>query len=675
MIMGTLAFRFLTLALAGVLPLTLSTAIEDVFFGAWRAAQWAFLGPALVLAGVLWLRGRAAVRLDNRTVAWSLFAAWVLAGAGRSVNPWDGLRRALELAGAVAAYGLGRAQAGRFRLVRTAAVGAAWICSLYALLQGVGIDPLPWSTRFGQRGFGTLGNPDYYAGHLLLVIPLLFAGRLPSLPVLAGVGGPLVVGFLLSQVRGAWLAAVAAAGWAVVWTWRAGGLQSDERKFLGRAVAGAAGLLVVALVFVPGLRERLFSIGSVGGYDATGRRYLWTVAAREFAERPLVGHGTGAFKFEFPRHQHVGQQLHLDQFRPYNYSEHAHSELLQLGAELGLIGIVLFLAGMGLWLRRWAGAVSAAAAQGDREHWRDQMALGVGLAGSFAYSWVNFPLQIVPTATLWFLLVGMGDGMRTGSADAGRSLPRALTMAAGVLLLVLGAVGSFVTASDLVGNAYLKHIRGQLEADSTPNARAFAEVARRAAPHDYRVWRWISRIAIKLGDQAMLEQSLAARAKLHPHLADALSDRADFFRHGGQVTTGPESARLRDEALARYQALLAVAPNFVSAWGEIGTIRFERGEYQLAVDAFQRAIYFQDANAVWHHNLASAFGIMKRYREALAADQAAVQRDPRFTEAYIGVALSAMKLHYRVLARQYAEQAYRLNPSDSRALTLLRQVQ
>lgn len=657
-------FRLLTLALAGVLPLTLSTSIEDVFFGAWRAAQWAFLGPALIVAGALLVRGRAGLRLDAPTVAWGLFAAWVLVGAVRSVNPWDGLERALELGGAVAAYWLGRAHVGQFGKVRTAVIGAAWICSVYALLQAAGIDPLPWSTRFDRRGFGTLGNPDYYAGHLLLVMPLLVAGRLPSPMVIGLVGGPLVAGFLLSQVRGAWLAGGAALAWAAGWTFLAGGVKPEERRLLRWGAVGTGILTALALAVSPGMWGRLLSIIAFGGYDATGRRYLWTVAARVFAERPLVGHGTGAFKFAFPRHQIVGQELHLSQFRPYNYGEHAHSELLQFGAELGLIGIVLFLAGMGLWLVGWAWSVRRDAAEQDRDRWRAQAAIGTALAGSFAYSWVNFPLQIVPTATLWWLLTGLSDGLRRVDASP-RTAPRAASAVIGAVVVALGLAGSFVTASDLVGNAYLKNIRGRLEMDQTPVARAFSEAARRAAPHDYRVWRWISRIAIKLGDEPMLNDSLAARARLHPYLADALMDRADFSRHGGR----------RDEALARYQDVLTVAPNFVQAWEQIGTIRFERGEFQLAVDAFKRGIYYQDSNATLHHNLAAAYGTLKRYREALEADQAAVARDPNFYEAYIGAGLSALKLHDKALARRLAEQAYRLNPNDGRALTILRQSQ
>jgi len=172
--------RLLTLALLLAVPLTLCTRIEDVFFGAWRAAQWAYLAPMLILVGGRWISGAADPRLSNATAPWALLAVWTLAGALWSVNPADGLRRALELSGAIAAVWLGIAVSARPGRWLAGAVAAAALCSVYGVLQFFGIDPLPWSTTFGARAFGTLGNPDYYAGHLLLIFPCSRCYPLPS---------------------------------------------------------------------------------------------------------------------------------------------------------------------------------------------------------------------------------------------------------------------------------------------------------------------------------------------------------------------------------------------------------------------------------------------------------------------------------------------------------------
>ena len=366
----------------------------------------------------------------------------------------------------------------------------------------------------------------------------------------------------------------------------------------------------------------------------------------------------------------------LPQFKPYNYSEHAHSEVFQFAAELGGIGVVLFCWGLLAWLVPWIRGLAALHAAGRRDEWWTQWAIGTGLAGAFIYGWVNFPLQIVPTALLFWTLMGVSlgrlrphgvspSGETPTTGPALEKLMRAVSPVAGAGLIVFGLASSWIAGCDLVGGGYLRHVRGQLEADRPPIAYEIALRARRMLPHDYRVFRWMARIAIRKNDAALADEMLAVRQRLHPWLADALVDRADFDRHNG----------LNDAALVRYTNLLKVAPNFVSAWGEVGAIRFEKHDLAGAAEAYRQACFYQDSSPVWHHNLAATLGMMKNYAGALVEDEAAVARDPVFTDAWIGVALSAMRLNRLDRAREAAARAYELSPQDPRAVRLYSQLQ
>ncbi len=232
-------------------------------------------------------------------------------------------------------------------------------------------------------------------------------------------------------------------------------------------------------------------------------------------------------------------------------------------------------------------------------------------------------------------------------------------------MVLLGVSSAVVCASELVGSTYLRGLHGRLTIGDNVIAREYGVRAAKMLPHDVRVFRWLSRLGVIEGDVELVEESVRTRLKIHPHLLDALADRATVHRRLGN----------RDRAELRYRELLARAPNFVSAWGDLGAIYFEKEEYELAVEAFSHAVEIQDSNAMWHHNLASAYGILKRYREALAADERAIERDPGFTDAYVGVALSARALGEMDRARAAARQAYTLAPDDPRALRLLQKLQ
>jgi len=668
--MDRLALRLASLALLFAVPLMLSTHIEDVFFGAWRTAEWAFLAPVLFWAGSRWILGRGVTRLTAATWPWAALAGWALLGSTWSVNPADGWRRALELTGSIAAVWLGMSLSSQPRRLLTGAVAAAVICSAYGILQFFGIDPLPWSTKFGERAFGTLGNPDYYAGHLLLIFPLL--SLLPSPALFLPASAILVAGFLFSQVRGAWLVAGGLVAWTALWIlpMRAA-LTPARRVLLGRFAAAAGILLAVVAVASPDFRERFASVVSVGGYDATGRRFLWTVAAEIWRERPVQGFGTGSFKYEFPRKQIVGLTFPQAQFHSYNYSEHAHFELLQLGAELGLIGVTLFLAGLFVWLIRWIRGLRACAAAGATEEWWLQLMLGTTLAGGLGYSVVNFPFQIVPTALLWWTVLGISLGRLehfardVAAAGSGFAVPRALAAGAGLVVVALGVAGAVTTGADLVGGGYLHEVHGNIELKNYRAAKGWFELGMRITPYDYRLPKWVARIAAVEGDTVLAERMLAIRQRVHPRLADALDDRAQAYRQAGQ----------RDAALGYFLDLVRIAPNYVSAWSSyLGPIYFERKEYDKAAEAFRQGVKYQDNNAPAWHNLASALGTMKRYQEALEADEAAIQRDPAFPEAYIGAALSAKMLGQRDRAVAIAQRGAIVAPADPRFARLIQQI-
>ncbi len=651
------------IAAVAVTPLVLSPRIEDVFFLPWRMAAMAFIGVAAMAASVDWLRRKATPAVAAAELPWIAFALWALASALWSVNRIDCLRRGAELAFTVAALWLGVAVAREQRRVWTACFAAIAVTSLYGLAQVIGLDFMPWSATFGGRAFGTLANPDYYAGHLMLVIPVAAArliGRGHS-PTLLAAFGLFVAGFLFSQVRGAWLAG-GATTLAAAWYGRHLVASAEPRK---RLIRGALAVGVIALAMFgasPQMRDRAASIFRMGGYDGAGRRYLWRVAANIWRERMLFGFGTGSYRYQFPRFQHIGEQMGDPQFRSYNYSEHAHNELLQFGAELGGVGVALFIWGLVAWGLQWRRDYLKCASEGRTDEAWTQLGLGTGIVGCLAYSWVNFPFQVVPTALLWWLMLGMS--LELGRESGRMQLPRAVVLA-GVLLIPVAFAGALFTGSDMVGSGYLRELHGMTITGNYPGAAAAGARAERLLGHDFRVFRWMSRLGIVTGSPDLVETGVRRRLVLHPNMLEPLSDRVELAR---KLKNSAEAERLARE-------LVAQAPNYAIGWAIMGEICFERREFARAVEAFTKAVYLQEDNAAWHHNLASALGSMKRYREAMKADEEAIRRDPRFVDAYIGIALSARAIGDRRKALEIIARAREIAPEDGRLYTLQRQVE
>ncbi len=165
-------------------------------------------------------------------------------------------------------------------------------------------------------------------------------------------------------------------------------------------------LLLAVLVFVAftsatGLTARLLA---TGGEDARFTVYPAIVAA--IAERPLLGHGLGAFE---------------DAFRPYVPAEvsalewtFAHNTYLELAFGLGLVGAGAFLASLGLIvLRIHRGART-------RRNDRVYACLGLGCAAAAGFHAVfDFSLQMPSVAALFAVILGLAYAQSFSSAEIG----------------------------------------------------------------------------------------------------------------------------------------------------------------------------------------------------------------------------------------------------------------
>jgi len=652
-------------ALVAAVPLFLSAHVEDVFFMPWRAGLWTYMGALGAWIGLRWLRALDFPAISISGLPWALLAVWALLSPTWSVNFADSMRRALELSSTIFAVWIGVACVRSYTKAWTAVTISIAATSLYGVVQSMGIDPMPWTSAFGGRAFGTLGNPDYYAGHLILVMPLA-ASWLVGRPVFSRSLGfafiLFITGFLLSQVRGAWLAAIALAPVAAWYGWKM--MMTPLEKQRVKWSAGAIGLIFAAMLAVDGdMRARTASILQMGGYDGTGRRYLWRVASNIWEDGFIKGFGANGYRYQFPRFQHIGESMNSPEFRSYSYSEHAHNEILQFGAELGVIGVGLFLWGLVAWWMRWRTGLKTAIAQGRRQDAWTLLGTGLGIIGCFIYSWVNFPFQIVPTSLLWWFMIGVS--LEYPGSEKKYSLTGYPGRIAGAAALILGLVVPYVGAVDLVGNGYLKELHGRVSIGDNRGAVWAGPRAERLMGYDYRVFRWMTRLGIVLGDEEMAEKGVQARLKLHPFLAEPYSDRMEMMRKLGRTS----------EAEKRALELVKIAPNYGNGWGILGEIYFEKRDYPRAAEAFGKAAWCQDSNPTWHHNQAAAYGVMKKFREAMAADQRAIDVAPGFIDAYLTMALSAKAMGDHKKALSVVEKAREISPEDPRIYTLLKQLQ
>jgi putative inorganic carbon (HCO3(-)) transporter len=319
------------------LPVNLWAAVDAIV--AWRVAGYLLLGVALYGAAIAW------PPLQRRPV----LLAWLLVA----------FASALALIGPL----LGTQE-------------STW--PLIAPLQPLAA---PLTARVGE----TI-NPNILAGALVVLLPLIAAMAVAPLPRQFRRGQALpragllllalliVAVILLADSRGALLAAGAGLLAVLALRW--------PRLLWGLPVLLAAAVAVALWIGPAALLDQIGSAGAVGGLDE--RLEIWSRALYALQDFSFTGVGLGAFDQVIP--------LLYPYFLipPSIEISHAHNLLLQVGVDLGMPGLVAYLA---ILLVVFFRLISALRGSANRLHW----ALAAGVLGGLAAMLVHGLLD----AALW----------------------------------------------------------------------------------------------------------------------------------------------------------------------------------------------------------------------------------------------------------------------------------
>lgn len=420
-----------------------------------------------------------------------------------------------------------------------------------ALMAGL---PLP-------RPVGTLGNANALAALLVLLIPLalgrLFMLRSPLARVLLTVYALALLALLaLSFSRGGWLGGAVALGVWIV-------LRFPLRR-LWAALTRARRivlLLVVGIVVAIGLAVVLRSF-SIGGRSLDVRTWIYDTAVQLFSERPVTG--SGLFTF--------GAGLScLNSLPPLEPHSHAHNVVLNVAAELGIVGLFAFAFTAWRIFRATFRALPKA---------QDPIAImGVAaFAGFVAHQLVDLPAMMpaLAFAALITLALFMPPSSETTAPQEApsRSWKPLLAAITSIVLLVSGIWSAL---------SYREYIDALSNGIGRENYREAAARVQTLAAADPSLAVYTQQAGMLLG--------LAANA-------------------------GDTSAL--QPAIEQFQRYTALEPAYASGWANLAALYAAAGETTPAASAMQKAVAL--APQSWSLNYRSGV-----YAEAAGNLEAAAQ--------------------------------------------------
>ncbi|MEW6088060.1 MAG: tetratricopeptide repeat protein [bacterium] len=253
-----------------------------------------------------------------------------------------------------------------------------------------------------DRIFSTFGNSILFAGYIIFIFPaalnMIFQEeKKPVFYLFSVFTFILFFDLVVTKTRGGWLGFLTM---AVLFIY----LHFKYGYFKDKIINWEKVVPIVALVCVGILGlifwkwDALFDILS----RPTGRYFVWQGAVRMAMSRFLFGHGIGSFPLVFPnfRSNEFLAMHPVDK----NFVRHAHNEFLEIWAELGTAGLILFLVILWMIFRL---SVVLIKENNEKKSRFLTIALVSGITGDLVFNLTSIDLRFVSSSVLFWLYAGM----------------------------------------------------------------------------------------------------------------------------------------------------------------------------------------------------------------------------------------------------------------------------
>jgi len=229
----------------------------------------------------------------------------------------------------------------------------ASLISLYLLLQYYGLDPFLSDI---QQLTSTLGNQNYVASYLALIFPIAFSFFLIETKKINKILFEVVLlinytGIIICHTRAIWIAlffSLLLFGFSLS-HYKINKILKDNKKWL---IILFSLFLLITLIYSTDnplnrssitAAERAISTFDMQGSSLRSRLLIWQSTINMIKDRPLFGSGLGTFPLYYLNYQADFLQKNPNYSNFAGKAGEAHNEYLQIWAETGITGLLVFI--------------------------------------------------------------------------------------------------------------------------------------------------------------------------------------------------------------------------------------------------------------------------------------------------------------------------------------------
>lgn len=543
---------------------------------------------------------------------------------------------------------------------------------IYGILQYRGIDFSFWIRNIGrQQVFGLFGNVNFFAEYLIIPLPiaisLFFASqnkfkKILLLIAILAIGTSLTVTFTRSSYLGFGASLIFMA--ILFMTLQEKSFIKENKKFF---IAILMAIIIITLLFV--IPNPLNKSGTIiykiksrisvsqfiqNSYAIKSRMTNWKFTTLMIKDNPLLGSGIGTYKYNSLRYQ--ARFLEQGQNRsiyPYVFATKTHNEYLQLWAELGIVGLGIF-----IWLI--VSYFNYGLRFIKRVKNRYKQGIIIGLMGAVIAVLIDgifgFPLHLPATIVLFWLALALTIVMIKSEIDAEEvnTLKKDSNQISWLkpllyIIIIIFAIFLCVTVSrPFIARTYWYYGNKELEKNNDVNkAIKMYEEALKWDPYLGEVYYQMGRTLQNRGIYNIALEYFEKAEKYVDH-PDLPKDLASLYLR----------INLFDKAAIKLKQAISYQKDeklMVPMYNQLGAIYSRLKNYKQAEMAYKNALEIDFNFVNSHYGLASVYLQQNRSEEALQELQKVIELAPD----------SQMAKNARELIQKIAQEKLKAPPIET----------
>jgi tetratricopeptide (TPR) repeat protein len=319
------------------------------------------------------------------------------------------------------------------------------------------------------------------------------------------------------------------------------------------------------------------------------RIMMWLITAEMIKDSPINGKGIGVYQYVYPEYQKEFLAKRSSQhYKPLaGRAVDAHNEYLQIAAESGILSLLIFLS----ILIYIAYIFFNDMPYRSSKHNLLLIAIGSSLLIVAIHSLVSFPLKLMQTGMLFWLLLGIANNF----LNPGGSILKVdyqikgqiLQAVKGIIIFIL-IILILITTSIFISDRKLADGWQQEGNNNLRRAKEEYQQALKYNPYDGRTKERLGATYSKLGlyDRAQREFELAQKTLISPNIHNEIA--MNLGRQG-----------LHNQAIKEFRKGLALYPANLNSYLNLGvatkvlaTRLARQGKMRIAINKLKEAILY-----------------------------------------------------------------------------------